>query len=159
MRHIRIEPYCDRCLLRDGSLVPGETTPPIRVPGSTRPKTLELCKACREELFDDLVGLLDECGETPEPERHRIESRRPEQDEKWECPFCDSMITRKSAAGHLRTSHHAGAIVQPTKCPDCEFGTGSQQGMRAHRTGTHRYDILVDYIAAVQARQRVRQDA
>lgn len=184
MRRIVVDRICDRHMyLLGGEEVEGKTTPPITLTpifgegtwselASAKPKTLELCKTCVDEItLRELRDLLQDHGEDPEapastPPRQRGPKASesgdlPPQRQPWPCPFCPEIVSRGSALGHLWGKHiDADRPVMPAKCPDCEYENSRGAAMGAHRSHQHGYDPLqeaLDAAAAQQARQSKRR--
>jgi hypothetical protein len=60
-KEIIVSVWCDLCA-KDDVREPGQTTPPIAIVGTGKPRTLDLCPRHRKELLDVLVSALDEDG-------------------------------------------------------------------------------------------------
>lgn len=151
-RAIIVHTWCDPCLAEDKTVDATELAPLAlpEVPGS-KPRVVALCPEHRQALYQPLVDLLVEHGQTvdqsgnPAGQRGPKKKRAADTRDPQTCPVkgCGHEApNRQALASHARQIHDESlpaleGVPLPYVCPECGYRSSRPQGIGAHRRAAH----------------------
>lgn len=148
-REVVVHLWCDPCLAEDQHVEGQELTLVLPdLPGS-KPRVVAVCELHRKELYQPLLDLLAEHGQTVDEEGNPTGQRGPKRKRASSspaseaCPECGHVAPNRQALGSHCRSRHGKSIAElegkelPYVCPECGLRTSRPQGLGAHRKAAH----------------------